>query len=102
MALASNCRWTQWAEHGCDIICADGGKVNALREIIASYGILPEEVMAFGDSHNDMEMLQAAGIGIAMDNATQECKDIADYITDDCDEDGIAKALLHFGLIDTY
>ncbi len=102
LALAPNCRWTQWAEHGCDIICADGGKVNALREIVASYGILPEEVMAFGDSHNDMEMMQAAGIGIAMDNATQECKDIADYIADDCDADGIAKALQHFGLIDTY
>ena len=102
LALAPNCRWTQWAEHGCDIISADGGKVNAMRDIIAAYGIQPEEVMAFGDSHNDTQMLQAAGIGIAMDNATEECKRIADYITDDCDADGIAKALVHFGLIEHY
>lgn len=100
LALAPTCRWTQWAEHGCDIISQDGGKVNALREIIDHQGLLPQEVMAFGDSHNDMEMLQAAGIGVAMDNATDECKSAADYITDSCENDGVVKALRHFGLID--
>lgn len=100
LTLAPNCRWTQWSEHGCDIICKDGGKVNALREIIEAHGIRPEEVMAFGDSQNDVEMLKAAGIGVAMDNGTQECKDAADYITDSCENDGLVKALRHFGLID--
>ena len=99
LALAPTCRWTQWSPCGCDIICRDGGKVNAMREIIQNRGILPEEVMAFGDSENDIEMLRAAGIGIAMANGTQECKAAADYITADCDDDGIVKAFAHFGLL---
>ena len=100
LKLAPTCRWSQWSDFGCDIISQDGGKVNALREIIAHKGIRPEEVMAFGDSHNDIEMLRAAGIGVAMANATDECKAAADYITDSCENDGISSALRHFGLID--
>lgn len=99
LKLAPTCRWTQWSDFGCDIISQDGGKVNALREIIEAKGISLEEVMAFGDSHNDIEMLRAAGIGVAMDNATDECKAAADYITDSCENDGISSALRHFGLI---
>ena len=49
--------------------------------------------MAFGDGENDIEMLQAAGIGIAMENAMEEVKAAADDITAGNNNDGIAAAL---------
>lgn len=99
MTLAPHSRMTQWFTHGCDIISLDGGKQNAMLDIIARYGISPAQTMAFGDSENDIEMLRTAGIGVSMGNGTQECKAAADYITADCDEDGILKALTHFSLL---
>lgn len=99
MKLASTSRCTQWFPMGHDIISRDGGKKNAMLDILARYGIATEESMAFGDSENDLEMLKAAGIGVAMGNGTEECKAVADYITADCDEDGLWKAMEHFGLL---
>lgn len=93
------CRTTQWFDLGHDIISVDGGKKNAMEDILARYGIAPDEAMSFGDSENDIEMLRAAGIGVAMGNGTPEAKAAADYITDDCDEDGLLHALEHFGLL---
>ena len=60
---------------------------------------MPEEIIAFGDGENDIGMLQLAGIGVAMGNAEEVVKQNADYITADIDDDGIEKALRHFGLI---
>ena len=64
------------------------------------HGIDREETMAFGDGENDMEMLRYVGIGVAMGNASDAVKAAADYVTDTVDDDGIEKALRHFGLID--
>lgn len=100
LALAPHSRTTQWFDLGHDIISADGGKESAMREILARVGILPEECIAFGDSENDIQMLKAAGIGVAMGNATEEAKAAADYLTTDCDDDGILHALEHFKLIE--
>ena len=55
--------------------------------------------MAFGDGGNDITMLQHVAVGVAMGNANPEVKEIADYITDDVDSDGIWNALKHFGVI---
>ena len=49
--------------------------------------------MACGDAENDYEMIKAAGIGVVMENGTDEMKEIADYITDDHNSDGVAKAI---------
>ena len=68
-------------------------------DILKRYGIDPQDSMAFGDSENDVSMLKAAGIGVAMGNATAQAKAAADYITDDAEKDGIYKALRHFELI---
>lgn len=57
------------------------------------------ETMAFGDGGNDISMLKHVGIGVAMGNANPEVKEIADYITDDIDSNGIANALKHFGIV---
>ena len=55
--------------------------------------------MAFGDGGNDISMLQHAGIGVAMGNAGDEVKKVADYVTSSVDEDGVINALRHFGVL---
>ena len=62
-------------------------------------GIKREEIIAFGDAENDLDMLRFAGIGVAMGNGAEEVKAAADYVTADIDDDGIEKALKHFQLI---
>ncbi len=56
-------------------------------------GIAPAETIAMGDGGSDIPLLQAAGIGIAMDNALDYVKEAADHVTASCDEDGVALAL---------
>ena len=51
------------------------------------------EIVAFGDDKNDMEMLKMCGIGVAVDNAISDVKDIADSVTLSNDEDGVAQWL---------
>ena len=70
--------------------------IAALMELL---GIRPEEVMAFGDSENDIEMFQYAGIGVCMGNGMEIARNKADYITKTSDESGIRLALQHFDII---
>jgi len=49
-----------------------------------------ENIIAFGDDYNDVEMLDICGVGVAMSNAIEECKRSADFICGDCDDDGVA------------
>lgn len=55
--------------------------------------------MAFGDGENDIPMLQKAGVGVAVANAKENVKAAADYIAPSVDEDGVAEALKHFGIL---
>jgi Cof subfamily protein (haloacid dehalogenase superfamily) len=71
-------------------------KGNAVRILADYYKITKDEVICIGDSENDMSMLEYAGLGIAMGNATDEIKSIADYITSTNDEDGVAQAIEKF------
>jgi len=68
-------------------------KGQGIRDICRVLGISPSEVIAFGDAENDIPMLQAAGMGIAMGNAAEAVKAAADLITRSNNEDGIAAAL---------
>ena len=63
------------------------------------YGIEMAEIMACGDGGNDIPMLKAAGIGVAMGNASEPVKASADFVTDTVENDGLCKALKHFGII---
>jgi hydroxymethylpyrimidine pyrophosphatase-like HAD family hydrolase len=58
-----------------------------------------EDVIAFGDGPNDFEMIEFAGTGVAMGNASDDLKELADYITDAVNEDGVYNGMRHFGLI---
>lgn len=71
----------------------DVDKATALHSALSPLGYAPEEMIAFGDAQNDISMLEYAGIGIAMGNATPEVKKIANEVTASNDEDGIALAL---------
>ncbi len=68
-------------------------KAKALDTVLAPLGYQPEDMIAFGDGQNDASMLTYAGTAVAMENAVQELKDIADIITLSNDEDGIAETL---------
>ncbi len=99
--ILDECDITSWHETGIDIIPKDGGKSRGIALYLENAGLKPEEIMAFGDGENDIDMLEYAGIGVAMGNASDEVKAHADYVTASVDEDGIYKALLHFGLLDS-
>ena len=61
--------------------------------LAAHLGLDLSQTVAFGDDVNDVSMLRAAGIGVAMGNASPEALQAADRITGTCDEDGVAQAL---------
>lgn len=86
-------------EHLIDLIPEGIGKDSGIREVCEYFGISPEETMAFGDGENDIAMLRAAGIGVAMANAEDCVKAAADYVTDTAEKAGITKTLIHFGLL---
>ena len=68
-------------------------KGEALMALASHLGVPREGVMSFGDGLNDLTMLHAAGVGVAMANACPEAKEAADHITLSCDEDGVAAAI---------
>ncbi len=68
-------------------------KAKALDTVLIPMGYKREEMVAFGDGHNDASMVKYAGTGVAMENAVQDLKDIADAITLSNEEDGIGEYL---------
>lgn len=73
-------------------------KGSAMLKLGELLGIQREEIMACGDGMNDIAMLEAVGLGVAMANADPEVREAADYITASNDEDGVAKAIEKFAL----
>jgi HAD-superfamily hydrolase, subfamily IIB len=71
-------------------------KGNALKTLCNQLNILPEQVVAFGDSSNDEDMLKFAGLGIAMGNGEEHIKKIATHTTFSCDENGVLAAMEKF------
>ena len=74
-------------------------KAKALNTVFPEMGIHSENIIAFGDGHNDRSIIEYAGIGVAMGNAKPEIKALADITTTDCDHDGIANGLKKIGWI---
>ncbi len=71
-------------------------KWNAVMTLADMHGIRPEQIVTIGDNYNDVEMVEKAGVGIAMGNAMPEVKAVADYVTASNDEDGLLHALQKF------
>lgn len=74
-------------------------KVTGLRVLMDKLGVSREEVMAFGDSENDLEMLREAGKAVVMGSGMECALKVADYITDAPENDGIINALKHFEIL---
>lgn len=75
---------------------ADANKGVGLRKLAEILGVNPDATMAIGDTENDLAIIEAAGIGVAMGNATDAVKARADYVTTTNTKDGVAAALEHF------
>lgn len=71
-------------------------KIEGIRELCKLLDVPMEQTMAIGDSENDYSMINAAGIGVAMANASDDILAIADYITTSNTEDGVGEAIRHF------
>ena len=97
--IFKDCDSSRWHPAFADINKKGGGKHIGVDKIIEYYKIDISETMAFGDGGNDLSMIEHCAIGIAMGNANEKLKKVADYITDDVDNDGIYKALKHFNII---
>ena len=73
-------------------------KAQSLLRLLSKINLTPADLIAFGDGYNDLSMLKLAGVGVAMANAAPEVRADADYVTLSNEEDGVAEALLHFGM----
>ena len=73
-------------------------KGTSLHHLIQQLGIERSEVIAMGDGYNDVTMLEFAGLGVAMGNAPEEIKQMADYVTDTNMNDGVAQVVEQFVL----
>ena len=94
-----NCELSRWYPTFADLVARGVDKSVGLEKIGAYCGFSADEMMAIGDGGNDISMIRYAGIGVAMENANDEVKSAANYITTSVENDGVGNALRHFGLI---
>ncbi len=79
-----------------DIMAEGVNKGDAIAQLNKYYSILREETIASGDNENDIDMIEYAGLGVAMDNAVDAAKDIADFVTISNEEDGLLHVINKF------
>lgn len=89
---------TRSKPHFLEISHLDATKGQALKMLAESLSLSSEQVMAIGDSMNDLDMIQYAGLGVAMENAIPEVKRYAGFVTKHNDDDGVAEAIEKFVL----
>ncbi len=89
----------RWHELAVDMLDAQGSKARGIRTAVAELGIDMQDVMAFGDGLNDIEMMKAVGFGVAMGNGHPDLKAVADYICPTVEEDGVYNGLKVLGII---
>lgn len=94
-----DCLAARWTPLFADVNPAGISKKIGVEIFCNYFGIDVTETMSFGDGGNDIAMLQYTGIGVAMGNAGEKVKAVADYVTTDPDQDGILKALEYFGVL---
>lgn len=99
MARIPECTSGRWHPAFTDITAKGADKGEGIIALAEHLGLDPNATIAFGDGGNDLSMIKAAGIGVAMGNALESLKQEADYTTTSVDDDGIMNALRHFHLI---
>ncbi|MFK2826428.1 Cof-type HAD-IIB family hydrolase [Bacillus sp. B190/17] len=91
--------FVRWHEYSMDVIPTGSSKAIGIEKMIEKLGFTKDQVYAFGDGLNDIEMLQFVGNGVAMGNAYDQVKNIAKHITKDVGDHGIAHGLELVGLL---
>ena len=99
MQYLPHCKALRWSDAFINVVDKSGGKSAGIAEICKKYHFKQDEIMAFGDGGNDVDMLEYAGVGVAMGNAGKTAKDAANYVTTAVDDDGIYSALKYFEVI---
>ena len=82
--------------HDLSIIVEPDDKYKGILDMIHHINGKEEDIVVFGDGHNDLSMMSQAPIAIAMGNAIDELKEVATFVTKNCDDDGIEYACQHF------
>jgi len=100
LKIMPHCIASRWYPTFCDISPVGGTKQLGIDKFLEYYGLDLSETMAFGDGGNDKAMLQHVNVSVAMGNANEDLKEIAAYVTDSVDDNGIYNALKHYKLID--
>lgn len=99
MADFPECEASRWSPLMADLNLRGVTKAGGMDRFLAFYGIERERSMAFGDGGNDVPMIRHAGVGVAMGNAVEAARKAADYVTTSVDEEGVVRALRHYGAI---
>ncbi|MEC0172016.1 Cof-type HAD-IIB family hydrolase [Paenibacillus graminis] len=89
----------RWHPLCMDVLPGNGSKAGGIQHLMTILGVQKEDVYAFGDGLNDLEMLGFVGHGIAMGNAEEEVKAAASYVTKHVSENGIYEGLRMVGLL---
>ncbi|TDM12354.1 Cof-type HAD-IIB family hydrolase [Macrococcus lamae] len=92
-------KFYRWHEVSRDVVPSNGSKAEGIKKFAEKLGINQEDCIAIGDGNNDFEMIEWAGIGIAMGNAVPELKEVADYVTDHVDDGGLFNAFKNLDLL---
>lgn len=88
-----------WHNTGGDIMPIDASKARGIKDVCKHFDIEMDVTMAFGDGMNDIEMFQTVGVSVAMGDAKEELKAVADHVTGTIEENGIGSALKTFGVL---
>lgn len=92
-------RFIRWHSKAMDVLPRNGSKAAGIAALLDVLGLKPEEAVAFGDGLNDKEMLEFAGLGIAMGNSHPDLLPYADYVTKRVEEGGVQHGLAYAGLL---
>ena len=89
----------RWHPYIVNVLEEEVSKSVAIKKVLDYFGLKKEEAIAFGDGENDVDMLELVDLGIAMGNANEKLKSIANFVTKDSNEDGIEWALKKYEFI---
>ncbi|TCD45919.1 Cof-type HAD-IIB family hydrolase [Streptococcus sp. X16XC17] len=95
-----NLSFTRSSSYATDVISKGMSKLEGIKLVAAHYGFGLDQVMVFGDSNNDVEMLCGIPHSVAMGNATRKAKKSAAYVTTSNNKDGILQAIQYFGVLE--
>lgn len=97
--LPEHLKLVRWHRFGVDILPREGSKARGIRAALQQLNLNLHDAWAFGDGHNDLEMIQAVGFGVVMANGEDSVKAHANHICPSAKEDGIYRCLVDFGII---